>query len=55
MVVGNVIERFYKNILEMGNYMLSELYFFYVLFLEGFNFLIKIIFVKRLDGRIVEL
>lgn len=38
MVAGNAIERSYKNIKEIANYMLAESYFPYVLFLEGSNF-----------------
>ncbi|MBQ6342064.1 MAG: hypothetical protein IJI41_02945 [Anaerolineaceae bacterium] len=55
MTAGNAIERAYKNISEMANYMLSENYFPYVLFLEGSNFLTKDITVIRPDGREVTL
>lgn len=55
MVAGNAIERSYKNIKEIANYMLAESYFPYVLFLEGSNFLTKTIEVKRPDGRVVKL
>lgn len=41
MTAGNAIERAYKNINEIANFMLSERYFPYVLFLEGSNFLTK--------------
>ncbi|WP_297809988.1 EcoRI family type II restriction endonuclease [uncultured Finegoldia sp.] len=52
---GNAIERSYKNISEIGNFMLSESHFPYVIFLEGSNFLTKTIEVTRPDGRIVVL
>lgn len=39
MTAGNAIERAHKNISEIANYMLTESYFPYVLFLEGSNFL----------------
>ena len=41
----------HKNIAEISNYMLSESYFPYLLFLEGTNFLTQIVKVKRPDGR----
>ncbi len=55
MQAGNAIERAYKNIAEMANFMLKELHFPYILFLEGSNFLIQTISVKRPDGRVVIL
>ena len=55
MVAGNAIERAHKNIAEIGNLMLSESYFPYVLFLEGSNFLTHDISVTRPDGRVVNL
>lgn len=55
MVAGNAIERSHKNISEIANYMLSESYFPYVLFLEGSNFLTQTITVQRPDGRKVVL
>lgn len=55
MVAGNAIERAHKNIAEIGNLMLAESYFPYVLFLEGSNFLTHDISVKRPDGRVVKL
>ena len=39
MAAGNAIERAYKNISEIANFMLAERYFPYILFLEGSNFL----------------
>lgn len=51
MVAGNAIERSHKNISEMTNYMLGEIYFPYVLFLEGSNFLTQDVSIKRPDGR----
>ena len=55
MVAGNAIERAYKNISEIANFMLAESYFPYVLFLEGSNFLTQNITITRPDGRIVTL
>jgi len=55
MVAGNAIERSHKNISEIANFMLSEIYFPYVLFLEGSNFLTHDITVVRPDGRTVVL
>ena len=55
MVAGNAIERAYKNVNEIANYMLSELHFPYVLFLEGSNFLTQDVTVTRPDGRQVTL
>lgn len=55
MAAGNAIERAHKNISEIANFMLSESYFPYVIFLEGSNFLTKTIEVARPDGRIVTL
>lgn len=55
MAAGNAIERSHKNISEIANFMLSESYFPYVLFLEGSNFLTETIKISRPDGRIVSL
>ena len=55
MSAGNAIERAFKNIFEIANYMLSESHFPYILFLEGSNFLTQNIQVERPDGRIVLL
>ena len=55
MTAGNAIERAYKNISEIANYMLSESHFPYVLFLEGSNFLTRDITIIRPDGREVTL
>ncbi len=55
MQAGNAIERAYKNIAEMANFMLKELHFPYILFLEGSNFLTQTISVKKPDGRVVIL
>jgi len=55
MAAGNAIERSHKNISEIANLMLSESHFPYVLFLEGSNFLTETIFIKRPDGRVVNL
>lgn len=55
MVAGNAIERAHKNISEIANFMLSESYFPYVIFLEGSNFLTQNVIVTRPDGRNVTL
>ncbi len=55
MAAGNAIERSHKNISEIANFMLSESYFPYVLFLEWSNFLTETLFIQRPDGRIVVL
>lgn len=55
MAAGNAIERAYKNIREIANFMLAEQYFPYVLFLEGSNFLTQNVTVTRPDGRMVTL
>lgn len=55
MAAGNAIERAYKNVNEIANYMLSERYFPYILFLEGSNFLTQNVTVTRPDGRKVTL
>lgn len=55
MAAGNAIERAYKNVNEIANFMLGERYFPYILFLEGSNFLTQNVTVTRPDGRIVTL
>ncbi|MDR0936637.1 MAG: restriction endonuclease [Oscillospiraceae bacterium] len=55
MVAGNAIERAHKNISEIANYMLAELHFPYILFLEGSNFLTQNVDITRPDGRSVTL
>ncbi len=55
MLAGNAIERAHKNIREMGNLMLAEDYFPYVLFLEGSNFLTQDVTARRPDGTWVTL
>lgn len=55
MAAGNAIERAYKNVDEIANFMLSERYFPYILFLEGSNFLTQNVTVTRPDGRQVTL
>lgn len=55
MIAGNAIERAHKNISEIANYMLAELHFPYVLFLEGSNFLTQNVDITRPDGRTVTL
>lgn len=51
MAAGNAIERAYKNVNEIANFMLTERYFPYILFLEGSNFLTQNVTVTRPDGR----
>lgn len=55
MAAGNAIERAYKNINEISNFMLAERHFPYILFLEGSNFLTQNVTVARPDGRVVTL
>lgn len=55
MAAGNAIERAYKNVNEIANFMLAERYFPYILFLEGSNFLTQNVTVTRPDGRVVTL
>lgn len=50
MAAGNAIERAHKNVCEIANYMLTEPYFPYILFLEGSNFLTQNITIERPDG-----
>lgn len=50
MAAGNAIERAHKNVCEIANFMLTELYFPYILFLEGSNFLTQNIKIERPDG-----
>lgn len=55
MTAGNAIERAYKNINEIANYMVLETYFPYVLFLEGSNFLTQDVKVKTPEGNTITL
>lgn len=55
MAAGNAIERAYKNVNEIANFMLAESHFPYILFLEGSNFLTQNVTVTRPDGRVVTL
>lgn len=55
MATGNAIERSHKNISEIANFMIGEIHFPYLIFLEGSNFLTQTIKVTRPDGRIVTL
>lgn len=55
MVAGNAIERVYKNINEIRNFMLDEYHFPYVVFLQGSNFATTTFQVFRLDGTFVEI
>lgn len=50
MQAGNAIERAHKNICEIANFMLTEPYFPYIVFLEGSNFLTQDITISRPDG-----
>ena len=52
MAAGNAIERAHKNICEIANFMLTESYFPYILFLEGSNFLTQNVIIERPDGSI---
>lgn len=52
MQAGNAIERAHKNICEIANFMLTEPYFPYIVFLEGSNFLTQNITISRPDGSI---
>jgi len=55
MVAGNAIERAYKNINEIRNYMLDEFHFPYVIFLQGSNFATETVQVFKPDGTFVEI
>jgi len=55
MVAGNAIERVYKNISEIRNFMLDEYHFPYVVFLQGSNFATKTFQVFKPDGSFVEI
>ncbi|MBF0235919.1 MAG: restriction endonuclease [Desulfamplus sp.] len=55
MVAGNAIERVYKNINEVRNFMLDEYHFPYAVFLQGSNFATETVQVFRPDGTFVEI
>jgi len=55
MAAGNAIERVYKNINEVRNFMLDEYHFPYVVFLQGSNFATETIQIYRPDGTLVEI
>lgn len=55
MVAGNAIERVYKNINEVRNFMLNELHFPYAVFLQGSNFATETFQIIGPDGRIVKI
>ena len=55
MVAGNAIERVHKNILEFRNYMMDELHFPYVVFLQGSNFATSTFYVDSPDGRKIKI
>ena len=55
MAAGNAIERAYKNVNEIANFMLAERFFPYIIFLEGSNFLTQNVTVTRPDVRKVTL
>lgn len=55
MVAGNAIERVFKNINEMRNFMMNENHFPYVVFLQGSNFATEPVQVFKPDGTFVEI
>lgn len=55
MTAGCAIERAYKNISEIANFMLNEIYFPYVIFLDGSNFLTKNFTVTNSDEKRIVL
>ncbi len=55
MVAGNAIERVYKNINEIRNFMLDEFHFPYAVFLQGSNFATETVQVFRPDGTFVKI
>ncbi len=55
MVAGNAIERVYKNINEIRNFMLDEYHFPYAVFLQGSNFATETVQVFKQDGSFVEI
>jgi type II restriction enzyme len=55
MVAGNAIERVYKNINEIRNFMLDEYHFPYVVFLQGSNFATETVQIFKPDGSFVEI
>jgi len=55
MAAGNAIERMHKNVLELRNFMLDEMHFPYVVFLQGSNFATESFDVSRPDGRVVRI
>jgi type II restriction enzyme len=55
MVAGNAIERVYKNINEIRNFMLDEFHFPYVVFLQGSNFATETFQVFKPDGTFVDI
>ena len=55
MVAGNAIERVHKNIQEFRNFMLDEVHFPYVVFLQGSNFATSTFFVETPEGRKVPI
>lgn len=55
MVAGNAIERVYKNINEIRNFMLDEFHFPYAVFLQGSNFATETIQVFKPNGKFVDI
>lgn len=55
MQAGNAIERVYKNINEIRNFMLDEYHFPYAVFLQGSNFATETFQVFKPDGSFVEI
>lgn len=55
MVAGNAIERVYKNISEIRNFMLDEHHFPYAIFLQGSNFATETVQVFKPDGSFIAI
>lgn len=55
MTAGNAIERVYKNINEIRNFMLDEYHFPYAVFLQGSNFATETVQVFKPNGSFVEI
>lgn len=55
MVAGNAIERVYKNINEIRNFMLDEYHFPYAVFMQGSNFATETVQVFKPDGSFVKI
>lgn len=55
MMAGNAIERVHKNVVEVKNYLINELHFPYVVFLQGSNFATESFIVHDPTGRPVPI